>query len=209
MADDSRPTTYSGGVFSRKKPAPELEPTPVVEARPGAKNRPTPKRRDQEAANRRPLVGDSRAVSADVKARQKSERAKAREGMLRGDDRYLTSRDQGPVKRFLRDMVDARWNIGEFLLPLMLVVLMLMLLGGNNPQAQILILPVVYGVMAVGIMDAWLLARRAKRRVAEEFGTEAPKGTSMYVALRSMQMRMSRVPRPQIKRGEPVVVHRR
>nr|WP_306239236.1 DUF3043 domain-containing protein [Ornithinimicrobium cryptoxanthini] len=208
MADDSRPTTYSGVVFPRKKPAPELEPAPVVEARPGAKNRPTPRRRDQEAANRRPLVGDSKAVSADVKARQKAERAKAREGMMRGDDRYLTSRDQGPVKRFLRDMVDARWNIGEFLLPLMLVVLMLMLLGGNNPQAQILILPVVYGVMAVGVMDAWLLARRAKRRVAEEFGTEAPKGTSMYVALRSMQMRMSRVPRPQIKRGDPVVPHR-
>nr|WP_306254943.1 DUF3043 domain-containing protein [Ornithinimicrobium cryptoxanthini] len=208
MADDSRPTTYSGGVFPRKKPAPELEPAPAVEARPGAKNRPTPRRRDQEAANRRPLVGDSKAVSADVKARQKAERAKAREGMMRGDDRYLTSRDQGPVKRFLRDMVDARWNIGEFLLPLMLVVLMLMLLGGNNPQAQILILPVVYGVMAVGVMDAWLLARRAKRRVAEEFGTEAPKGTSMYVALRSMQMRMSRVPRPQIKRGDPVVPHR-
>lgn len=208
MADDSRPTTYSGGVFSRKKPAPELELAPAVEVRPGAKNRPTPKRRDQEAANRRPLVGDTKAVSADAKARQKAERAKAREGMMRGDDRYLTSRDQGPVKRFLRDMVDARWNIGEFLLPLMLVVLMLMVLGGNNPQAQILILPVVYGVMAVGVMDAWLLARRAKRRIAEEFGTEAPKGTSMYVVLRSMQMRMSRVPRPQIKRGDPVVAKR-
>jgi hypothetical protein len=195
-------------VFARKKPAAESEPAPV-EARPGAKNRPTPKRRDQEAANRRPLVGSSKAVSADMKARQREERAKAREGMLRGDDRYLSARDAGPVKRFLRDMVDSRWNIGEFLLPLMLVVLAIMVVGGQNPQAQILILPIVYGVMAVGITDAWLLSRRAKRRVQEEFGTEAPKGTGFYVALRSLQMRMSRVPRPQIKRGEPVVPHRR
>ena len=196
-------------VFPRKKPAAEPEPTTAVEARPGAKNRPTPKRRDQEAANRRPLVGSSKAVSADMKTRQREERAKAREGMLRGDDRFLPARDRGPVKRYLRDMVDSRWNIGEFLLPLMLIVLAIMVVGGQSPRAQILILPIVYGVMAVGIMDAWLLARRGKRRIQEEFGTEAPKGTSMYVALRSLQMRMSRVPRPQIKRGDPVVAHRR
>ena len=193
----------------RKKTPTEAEPAPMIEERPGAKNRPTPKRKDQEAANRRPLVGNAKAASADLKARQRAERERAREGMLRGDDKYLSIRDKGPVKRFLRDIVDTRWNIGEFLLPLMLIVLAVMLLGGQDPRAQLLILPLVYGVMLIGILDAWLLTRRAKRRVEEEFGTEAPRGTGWYVALRSMQMRMSRVPRPQIKRGEPVVAHRR
>lgn len=209
MADDSRTTAYSGGVLSRKKPAPEPEPAPIVEERPGAKNRPTPKRKDQEAANRRPLVGNAKAVKSDQKARQRAEREEARQGMLRGEEKYLPPRDRGPVKRLLRDMVDTRWNIGEFLLPLMLIVLAAMLLGGQNPQAQILILPVVYGVMVVGILDAWLLGRRAKKRVTEEFGEAHTRGNAWYVALRSLQMRMSRVPRPQIKRGEPVVVQRR
>ena len=196
-------------MLSRKKPAPEPEPAPVAVERPGAKNRPTPKRRDQEAANRRPLVGNTKAAKADQKSRQRAEREQARQGMLRGEEKYLPPRDRGPVKRLLRDMVDTRWNIGEFLLPLMLIVLAAMLLGGQNPQAQLLILPLVYGVMAIGILDAWLLGRRARKRVTQEFGAQHTKGVAWYVALRSLQMRMSRVPRPQIKRGEPVVAHRR
>ena len=36
-------------------------------------------------------------------------------------------RDKGPVRRFIRDYVDARWNIGEFMLPVMLIVLALSL----------------------------------------------------------------------------------
>ncbi len=195
--------------MSRKKPAAEPEAAPVVEARPGAKNRPTPKRKDQEAANRRPLVGNTKAARAGQKERQRAAREEARQGMLRGEEKYLPPRDRGPAKRLLRDMVDARWNVGEFLLPLMLIVLAIMLLGGQNPQAQILILPLVYGVMAVGILDAWWLGRRAKKRVAEEYGIEHTRGAAWYVALRSLQMRMSRVPRPQLKRGEPVVARRR
>lgn len=195
--------------MSRKKPVPEPEPAPVTVERPGAKNRPTPKRKDQEAANRRPLVGNAKAVKADQKSRQRAEREQARQGMLRGEEKYLPPRDRGPVKRLLRDMVDTRWNIGEFLLPLMLIVLAAMLLGGQNPQAQLLILPLVYGVMAIGVLDAWLLGRRARKRVTAEFGAQHTKGVAWYVALRSLQMRMSRVPRPQIKRGEPVVAHRR
>lgn len=181
----------------------------MVQERPGAKNRPTPRRRDQEAANRRPLVGSAKAVTADVKARQRAEREQARQGMLRGEERYLAPRDRGPAKRLARDVVDSRWNIGEFLLPLMLIVLAFMLFAGDNPQLQLLILPLVYGVMAVGVLDAWFLTRRVRKRVAEEYGEEASGRLGWYVALRSLQMRMSRVPRPQIKRGDPVVAPRR
>lgn len=196
-------------MFSRRKPTPEPEPVaPAPEKVGGGKGRPTPKRRDQEAANRRPLVQNSKTLNAEQKAQRRLDRDKARQGMLRGEDKYLAPRDAGPQKRFLRDLVDARWNIGEFLLPLMLIVLAVMILGGSNPQVQVLILPLVYGVMFVGIFDAWLLARRAKRRIREEFGVEPPRGTAMYVALRSLQMRMSRVPRPQVSRGGPVVVRR-
>ena len=45
--------------------------------------------------------------------------------MRTGDERYLPARDKGPVKRFIRDYVDARLSIAEFLLPLLIVIMVL------------------------------------------------------------------------------------
>ncbi len=179
----------------------EGEPVETVE-RPGAKNRPTPKRRDQEAARKRPLVPDKRSMTKADKARARTERTKAREAMMRGEEKYLHPRDKGPVRRLMRDMVDARWNIGEILLPAMLVVLALSFI--RQPWAQLGVFVVVYGLLAVGVLDAVLLWRRVKGRVREEFDIEPPKGSVMYVVLRAFQMRRSRMPRPAVDRGTEV-----
>lgn len=185
----------------RRKPEPPAS-EPASPSRPGAKNRPTPRRRDVEAAQRRPLVPDGKAAKTGDKARRRQDRQRAREGMLRGDERYLGARDRGPMRRYLRDSVDSRWNVGEVLLPLMLVVLALSLV--NHPAATIAVFAVAYGLILVGILDVVLLWRRVKRRVTAEFGQEPPKGSATYVAFRAFQMRMSRVPRPQVARGEAV-----
>jgi Flp pilus assembly protein TadB len=197
-------------VLFSKKSAPVTEPEPEVDDRPvGApapKGRPTPKRREQEARRKRPLVDNGRGATAEQKARTRAARSKAREGMLRGDDRYLGARDRGPLKRFLRDSVDSRWNIGEFLLPLMLLILALSLLQTTWAQMGVFVL--AYGLILAGVLDGVLLWRRTKRRVVEAFGEEPPKGSAMYLVIRAFQMRMSRVPRPQVKRGDPVVPRR-
>ena len=52
--------------------------------------------------------------------------------MRSGDERYLPARDQGPVKRFVRDCVDARLSIAEFLLPLLLGIIILQYSGNAN-----------------------------------------------------------------------------
>ena len=115
-------------MFARKKNlndelADQVETDP---ARPGSKNRPTPRRRDQEALNKRPLiVTDRKAATQQDKAARREAMAKQRAGMLVGDEKYLPVRDKGPRRRFIRDTVDARWNIGEFMLPIMLIVLLL------------------------------------------------------------------------------------
>ena len=49
-----------------------------------------------------------------------------RQAMVTGDDAHLPARDKGPERRFIRDHIDARWNIGEFMLPVMLIVLALL-----------------------------------------------------------------------------------
>jgi Flp pilus assembly protein TadB len=169
-------------------------------ARPGAKNRPTPKRRDQEALNKRPLiVTDRKAASKQDKTARREAMAKQRAGMLVGDEKYLPVRDKGPRRRFIRDSVDARWNIGEFMLPIMLIVLLLSFV--RTSWALLLVFVLVYGLILVAIGDAVLMWRRTRRKVEAKFG-HAEKGDAWYAIMRAFQMRRTRMPKPQVGRGE-------
>ena len=98
---------------------------------PGAKGRPTPTRREAEAARlERAKSGmDKKAAKKLLRERQNASNAKVRAGVRAGDERYLPARDQGPIKRFIRNYVDARRSIAEFLLPLLLVIMILQYSG--------------------------------------------------------------------------------
>ncbi len=173
-------------------------------AREGAKNRPTPTRREQEAKRRQPLVVTDRKAARDQdRLKRREQQLKVREAMVTGDDRYLPVRDKGPVRRFIRDQVDARRNVGEFLLPVMVIVLAMTFLTRQLPALYLVIFTLTYGVIAIGIIDAWLMWRRLKSRLVEKFGANAiPKGSVMYAVMRAMQMRRTRQPRPLVKRGQ-------
>jgi hypothetical protein len=171
------------------------------------KNRPTPKRREAEAARRQPLVPSGRAAggkgqSKATRQAARAERLHARERMMAGDERYLAARDRGPVKRFVRDAVDARWNVGEFVLPVMLLVLVFSRVGtslqSRNPQVYTLVFAVTYAVVVAAALDVYLLTRRLRREVATRFGADAwERGTTMYAAMRAVQIRRTRVPKPR------------
>ncbi len=170
------------------------------EARPGAKNRPTPKRRDQEALNKRPLiVTDRKAAGKQDKTARREAMATQRAGMMAGNEKYLPARDKGPRRRFIRDTVDARWNIGEFMLPVMLLVLLLSFVRAG--WALMLVFVLVYGLILVAIVDAYLMWRRTRTKVEDKFGS-AEKGDAWYAIMRAFQMRRTRMPKPQITRGE-------
>jgi hypothetical protein len=168
-------------VFGRKKAAEPAAPETTVAERPGAKNRPTPRRRDQEAARKKPLVPSDRKAAAD--------------------DARLTAREEGPVKRFIRDSVDARWNVGEFMLPVMVLVLALSFV--RQSWALLMVFVLVYGLIVVAIVDAALMWRRTRKKIVAKFGEgSVPAGSTMYAVMRAFQMRRSRLPRPQVARGE-------
>ncbi|MCE1179481.1 MAG: DUF3043 domain-containing protein [Micrococcales bacterium] len=169
-------------------------------ARPGAKNRPTPTRREAEAARRKPLVDTDRksAKAADRDARR-AQAAATREAMMTGDEKNLPPRDKGPERRYIRDYVDARWNIGEFMLPLMLIVLALSFI--RQTWALTLVFIGVYGLLFIAIADAVLMWRRLKKQLIAKFGDE-PQGGAMYAIMRAFQMRRGRMPRPQVARGQ-------
>ena len=125
--------------------------------------------------------------------------AKQRAGMMIGDEKYLPARDKGPRRRFIRDTVDARWNIGEFMLPIMLIVLLLSFVRTN--WALLLVFVLVYGLILVAIGDALLMWRRTRRKVEDKFGG-AEKGDAWYAIMRAFQMRRTRMPKPQVARGQ-------
>ena len=172
--------------------------------REGAKNRPTPRRRDQEAARKRPLVqNNARENKRADRARRREEAAKMRQAMVTGDERHLPPRDKGPVRRFVRDNVDARFNLGELLLLLMLAVLVLSVLA---PRIATLFFLGVYVLFGLAILDAVLAWRRTKKKILAKFGEDTDlKGLALYSVMRSFQMRRTRMPRPMVERGTKVV----
>ncbi len=192
--------------FRKKSDAPVTSLNNAVEDGPtsaasttAGKGRPTPKRRESQAALRRPLVADTKGATKEQKQKLKAKRAKAREGMLRGDQNYLAPRDKGPEKRFLRDAVDRRRNIGEVLIPLMLLILAASLISVS--YIQYVMFAGAYGLILFGLVDAILLWRRTRTAFVKTFDVDPPKGAASYVVLRSFQMRMSRVPRAVVERG--------
>lgn len=168
----------------------------------GGKGRPTPSRREAEAAARAraKTPRDKKAAAKLHRDRRAEQRARYREGMRSGDERYLMARDQGPVRRFVRDRVDSRLCMAEFLLPLLLAV-MLLQYSGNQTLISFsngLWLVTLLAVVADTTYLAWRLRRDFRRR----FPDESAKGAIFYAVLRALQLRFLRLPKPQVKLGQ-------
>lgn len=164
------------------------------------KGRPTPKRRDQEAANRRPLISDDRKAS---KQQQKQavaeERARMRRALDTGEEKYLPARDKGPQRRYARDYVDARWGIGEWLIVGVLLFLALSFIP--SPQMQMVSTVGMLTFVFLVVSEGFWVGHQVKKRLEAKFGAMEP-GTRWYAAMRSTQMRRMRLPKPQVKRGQ-------
>jgi hypothetical protein len=146
------------------------------------------------------LVGD-RSKEAKQAERQKirEERTKAREGMMAGDERYLTLRDRGPQRKFARDLVDARFTAGEMVLPGLFIVVLATFI--DSYTVQLVTLFAMWGLFGIVAIDAWFVSRIVKKRVTAKFGADRVEGgLAWYAAMRSIQMRALRIPKPQVAR---------
>jgi TRAP-type C4-dicarboxylate transport system permease large subunit len=165
------------------------------------KGRPTPTRKEVEAARKRPLVSNDRAEARRrARAANQIQRDRARVGLANGEEKYLPVRDRGPQKRFVRDYIDARWSVGEALIPLMLIVIVLTAF----PQliVQTIGLFSLWAFFAIAVLDCFFVGLRVKRKLAEKFGeSRVESGVRWYAAMRALQMRIMRMPKPQVKRG--------
>ena len=168
------------------------------------KGKPTPSRKQQEAAQKRPLVGNKTPEARKAeKAKANESRARARAGLMAGEDKYLTSRDRGPQRRMARDIVDSQFTIGELVLPALFLVILISAIDDYTVQ---LITLLTMWVLFIGIgLNAFFIGRGVQKKLAAKYGEDkVEKGVRWYAAMRSIQMRPMRLPKPQVKRGTKI-----
>jgi len=164
------------------------------------KGRATPTRKEQQDARKRPLVSNDRAEARrHSRALEQAQREKARIGLAKGDEKYLPMRDRGPQKRYVRDYVDARTSVGEFLIPLMFGVIILTFFP--QPEVQTIGILTLWLFFAIAIVDSVILGYLVKRKLTAKYGEDRVEKVRFYAAMRALQLRVMRLPKPQVKRG--------
>ncbi|MBF4995225.1 DUF3043 domain-containing protein [Arthrobacter gandavensis] len=199
-------------MFGRKKEAPTAQETVDQAAADQAaspkqgssagKGAPTPRRKDQVAARQRPLVPNDRKAAREAsRAAMREERLKTRAALDTGDERYLPLRDKGPNRRFVRDVVDARWNVGEFVMIAAAVFVVASFI--QNLTIQSFILMAFWALIVLVIVDSIRIRFLLRRRLTKKFGSPN-QGDVWYGISRALQLRRFRLPKPQVRRGEKV-----
>ncbi|MGI8612880.1 MAG: DUF3043 domain-containing protein [Nocardioidaceae bacterium] len=162
------------------------------------KGRPTPKRRDAQAYRKQRMTPPKtrKEASQQLRKRRYEERMKTQSALRTGEDRYLPARDQGKVRRFCRDLVDARFSVAEFLLPL-LVLIVVLGFAGTNLQGLAWLVTII-----ATIGDTVWLTIKTRRELSRRFPGDSTRGAILYTLLRSSQLRRLRLPKPQVRRGQ-------
>lgn len=156
-------------------------------------------------ARRKSLRGPklSREERKAQSAARRAQMSQRRERMMAGDEAYLLPRDQGPVRRFVRDVVDSRHNVLGLFMPSALGLMFVMF---AVPQLQFYMSPAMMALMVLMMIDGVILGRKVSKLVDEKFpdNTESRWKLGLYAAGRASQLRRMRAPRPQVKRGSKV-----
>lgn len=168
------------------------DPFPTIDPS-GRKSGPTPTRKEAEAARRQRMTKtyskrESRAMASQ---HNRTERMRA-----------LSARDATPEKALMRDHVDARFSLGEILLPALVIILALSFLNQAVPQAAVIGTAAMYLYILSVFVDLFIMWRGFKRVLAARLPRSSPKGLLFYGTNRAIQIRRFRIPRPRVKRGE-------
>ena len=116
--------------------------------------------------------------------------------------RSLTVRESTPEKALLRDHVDTRFNLGEVLLPSLVVILALSFLTAVYPRVSAITTLAMYLFIIAVLIDSAIMWRGFKRVLAERLPGASTRGLLMYGVNRAIQIRRFRMPAPRLKRGD-------
>jgi Protein of unknown function (DUF3043) len=179
------------------------------------KGRPTPKRREAEGRRRGPapapprtqreaskLARANRPDREQRKQQRMRETERRRAGMARGDDRYLPVRDRGPVRAYVRDVVDSRPHLIGLFMPLALIVVASAFIPVPAVQQYMSLFSLVMLIVMIG--EGIWLGRTVTAKARERFPNEDINavGTGWYSFTRASQPRRLRMPKPRVERGD-------
>jgi hypothetical protein len=112
---------------------------------------------------------------------------------------------EAPAMTLIRDYIDCRWTIAEFLLPAVLLIIVIPLALGGLPRVMniaVIVSFALYLGMIVDLAVIWFGLRRWLRRL---FPDEPLRGKLSYASSRAMLLRRWRKPPAVVKRGSKFV----
>ena len=166
------------------------------------KGRPTPKRSEAERRRRQPFTApkDRKEANRTYRDRQRQDRTRRSEAMRRGEEWALPVRDRGPVKALARDYVDSRWRVSEFYMYGLLVLMVLLFVRTTVVQTIVPLL--VLAAVVVMLVEGILIGRRVRSLARQRLPGEDTRGVRLYAAMRALQIRQLRAPKPRVKPGD-------
>lgn len=167
------------------------------------KGRPTPKRNQKARGPVAPPPTNRREAAKQLRAKQAEQRAAVRSGAKAGDERMFLPRDRGPVRSYVRDLVDSQRSLGPFLLPYMIVVIIL----GFVPNKQLYAAAFLsmLGVIVIVALDYIRLGRMISKGLKERFPDEKKRRPHVLYGLqRTALIRRWRTPPVKVELGADV-----
>jgi hypothetical protein len=122
------------------------------------------------------------------------------EAVRRGEEWALPARDRGPVKALARDYVDSKRRVSEYYMYGLLVLLVLLFI--RAPIVQTIVPLLVLAAVLIMAIEGIFIGRKAKQLAAQRLPGESTRGLGLYSAMRALQIRRLRVPKPRIKPGD-------
>jgi hypothetical protein len=167
-------------------------PTARRAATTAGKGRPTPKRSEAERRRRQPFTAPKDRKEAGRAARERDRQARARrtQAMRRGEEWAMPA----------RDYVDSRRRVSEFYMYGLIVLLILLFV--RTPIVQTIVPLIVVGAVLVMLGEGIFIGRRVRSLVEQRLPGESTRGVRMYAAMRALQIRQLRMPKPRIKPGD-------
>jgi len=179
------------GLFGKYKQAADApaapEPTPPIVG----KGRPTPTRAQAEAARMAALhpTLTKREAAAQDRAAQAARR-----------QQVTAKAEAEPSRVLLRNYVDSRWSILEFAWPMMLLVMVSLLLGGNFPLISLIGGALLYTFLAACLVNVFIAWRGFTAELSTRLPNASTKGMLMMMFSRMMSPRRFRQPGAAIPR---------
>lgn len=102
----------------------------------------------------------------------------------------------------MRDYVDARFSLGELLLPSLVIIFALSILGAAVPNLSYFSTILMYVFILAVLADCFVMWRGFKKVLAARLPGTSPRGLMMYGVNRAIQIRRFRIPAPRLKRGD-------